>query len=188
MSTGGHATQQGQLDTDNTYAKNALGAYGNDIGSYMSNVNSTLAAGNPYQSKSFLTNQNLETSGAMNAANTKEGQQLRDSARRSGTNTAALAGTIASSAREGQRNLTDYNAARDNQNEDRWLQQQQGLMKDQLEGANSEAGVYGTSMGGANNSLNALTQREDSMDQMWGNLAGSVIGAGGTMGAAALKS
>jgi hypothetical protein len=177
MSTGGHATQQGQLNQDNQWAGSALNSYNNQIGDFNSNVNSTLAAGNPYQSKQYLTNQNLETSGAMNSANTREGQQLRDSARRSGTNTAALADTMQSSARQGQRDLTQYNAARDNQNEDRWLQQQQGLMKDQLEGANSQAGVYGTSMGGANNSLNALTNREDSVDQMWGSLAGDYMKA-----------
>jgi hypothetical protein len=170
MSTGGHSTQQGELNQDNNYAKGALGTYNSDIGSYTSNVNAALGAGNPYQSKPFLTNQNLQTSGAMNSANTREGQQLRDTARRAGTNTAALGSTIASSARQGQRDLTDYTAGRDNANEDKWLQQRDNLMRDQLNGAQSEAGVFGTAMGGANNSLNALTNRENNADDMWAGL------------------
>ncbi len=62
----------------------SLSNYNNDIGSYMSNVNSQLAAGNPYQSKSYLTNQNLQTSGAMNSTNDAAQQQLRDTALRTG--------------------------------------------------------------------------------------------------------
>jgi hypothetical protein len=185
MSSGGHSTQQGQLNQDNNWAKGTLGQYNSGIGSYMSNVNADLAAGNPYQSKAYLQNQNLQTSGAMNSANTREGQQLRDTARRAGTNTAALGNTMASSAREGQRDLTQYNAQRDTGNEDKWLQYKSGLERGQLAGAGSEAGVFGTEMGGANNSLNALTSRENNVDDMWANLGtGAMQGAGAGLTAA----
>jgi hypothetical protein len=175
MGSGSTDTQRNQLNQDNNWASGALSSYNSDIGNYNSNVNATLAAGNPYQSKQYLQNQNLQTSGAMDSANTREQQQLRDNAARTGTNTASIGDTIASSARQGQRDLTNYNATRDTMNQDKWLQEQQQLYGDQLAGANSQAGVYSTAMGGANNSLNNLTQRQDSVDNMWAGLGTSAM-------------
>jgi hypothetical protein len=179
MATGSHNTQDAQLNQDNQWASGSLGQFNNGIGSYMSNVNSTLSAGNPYQSKQYLQKQNVMTSGAMNSANTKERQQLRDTTRRAGGNTAAIANTIASSARQGQRDLTDYNATRDTSNEDRWLQERDGLMRGQLAGAEASGGVFGTEMGGANNALNNITSRQNEADQMWSEFGGKAIGAAG---------
>jgi hypothetical protein len=179
MSTGSHNTQDKQLNQDNQWAGGALDQFNNGVGSYMSNVNAALGAGNLYQSKQYLQNQNLMTSGAMNAANTREGQQLRDTTRRAGGNTAALAGTIASSARQGQRDLTDYNATRDTGNTDKWLTERDNLMRGQLGGAEAEGSVFGTSMGGANNALNDITNRQNEADQMWGDIGGHALGAAG---------
>jgi len=173
--------------TDAANAASALGSYNGEIGTYMSNVNSALSAGNPYESKDYLTKQNLETSGAMNAANTAEKQALGSTVAKTGTNSAALADTVASSAREAQRDLTNYNATRDTENEDKWLKQQDLLMGDQLAGANSEAGVYSTSLGGQNSSLSTEEQAEAAQDAMWSNIAGAGISAGGTLGSALLK-
>jgi hypothetical protein len=184
------AADQANTDANSDYSnweKTALGNYNNDMSSYTSNVNSTLAAGNPYQSKSYLTNQNLETSGAMDAANTAAAGAARDTALRTGTNTAAVAAQNAENARAGQRDLTTYNASRDTQNEDKWLTDQQQLYGDQLAGANSEAGIYGTDVSGRSNSLGNLTSLQNSEDQMWAGIAGSALGAGGAAGAAALK-
>lgn len=180
MATGASSTDKNELNQYNTAEQGTLGNYGSDIGSYMSNVNSTLRAGNPYQSKSYLTNQNLETSGAMNSENTALGGKLRDTARRAGTNTAAIAGTEAEAARQGQRDVTQYNAARDTANEDKWVQEQQGLMRDQLAGAQSEAGVYGTQVGGANNALSNYTSAENAEDQMWAGLGEAALTGAGT--------
>lgn len=186
MSSGASGTDKNELNQYNGWEQNTLGQYNSDAGSYMSNVNSTLAAGNPFQSQPYLENQNIATSGAMNSANTTEQQQLRDAARRSGTNTAALASTIADSARQGQRDLTQYNATAANQNEDKWLQVQQGLLGDQLAGANSEAGVLSTETGGANNAVSNYTNAEDAEDQMWGQLgSAAMMGAGTGAGIAA---
>lgn len=187
MASGGTGTQKEQLGQDNDWARNALGTYNSDIGSYNSNVNALLHAGNPYQSKEYLQNQNLETSGAMNAANTRAKQQLTDVTRRAGGSTSAIASTIADTARQGQRDLTNYNATRDTANEDKWLQEQQRLLGDQFQGAQSEAGIYGTSMGGANNALSNLTQRQDSEDAMWSNLAGAALGGAGLGAGIAMK-
>ncbi|HEY1808843.1 MAG TPA: hypothetical protein VGG42_09790 [Acidobacteriaceae bacterium] len=185
MATGASDTDKDQLNMYNGVESGALGNYNSDIGSYNSNINSTLAAGNPYASQPYLENQNIATSGAMNAANTREGQQLRDTTRRAGTNTAAIAGTIADSARTGQRDLTQYNATQANENEDKWLNEQQGLFRDQLAGANSEAGVYGTAVGGANNATSNYTSAENAQDEMWGQIiSAGEAGAGAGAGAA----
>lgn len=187
MATGNHDAQTNQLNQDNQWAGSSLNRYNSAIDTYNSNVNAAIGAGNPYKSQDYLTNQNLMTSSAMNAGNTRGTQELRDTARRTGTNTAALAKTISSNAREGQRDLTNYNATRDTANEDKWLNERDNLMRDQLAGANSEAGVYGTSMGGANNALGDLTSRQNAEDAMWSNMIGAGVGAAGTMGAAGIS-
>jgi hypothetical protein len=184
MSSGSSSTQKGQLNQDNAWAGSSLDKYNSGISDYGSNVNATLGAGNPYESKQFLTNQNLQTSGAMNSANTRQQQQMRDVVSRTGTNTAGVGESLASSARQGQRDMTQFNATRDNQNQDKWLQQQQQLYGDQLAGANSQAGVYGQQMSGASNALNNVTQRQDAQDQMWGGIAQSAVGAAGAAAAA----
>ena len=56
----------------------AMNGYNNDINAYTSNVNSQIAAGDPFKSQAYKTDQNLQTSAAMNAANTKAAQQTRD--------------------------------------------------------------------------------------------------------------
>lgn len=163
----------------------ALGAYNGDMGDYMSNVNSAIASGNPFESKDYLTKQNIETSGAMNAENAAAKEQLGRTARATGTNTAALADTAASSARQGQRDLTNYNATRDTENENRWLGERDQLMRDQLAGAQSEAGIYSTGTGANTNDLRSMTSAQQAEDQMWGSIiSGAEQGAGAGMGAA----
>lgn len=163
---------------ENTSANN----YQSDINNFNSNVNSQIAQGNPYQSKAYLQNQNLMTSGAANAANTKANQQVRDTALRTGSNTAAVAATQAENARAGQRQVTDYNATRDTANLDKWEADQQDLTKDQLAGANSEAGMFGTTTAARDSALGDLTTIQGQQDALW--QAG--IGAAGKAGAAAL--
>lgn len=165
-------------------ANAALGAYNGDMADYMSNVNSAIASGNPFESKDYLTKQNIETSGAMNAENAAAKNALDTTARRTGTNTAALADTVASSARQGQRDLTNFNAARDTSNEQNWLAQRDQLMRDQLAGANSEAGVYGTGTGANTSDLKSMTDAQAAEDQMWVGLADAAAqGAGAAAGA-----
>ena len=105
-----------------------------------------------------MTAQNLSTSGAMNSANDAERERLGQTVARTGTNSAALANTVASSARQGQRDLTQYNAGAQQQNENTWLQQQDRLLGDQATGASEEAGLYGTSLGGQNSTLDTAQQ------------------------------
>jgi hypothetical protein len=159
------ATENAAAATSKDNASNALSAYNNDISEYMGNVNSALSQGNPYQSKDYLTQQNIDTSGAMNSENNANQQALGSTVAKTGTNSAALANTISSSKREGQRDLTQYNAGRDTSNEHAWQSEKQGLLQDELGGTNSEAGVYGSSLnsedslyGTAQSGENAQTQ------------------------------
>jgi hypothetical protein len=171
-------------DANNQYTdweKTAANNYQTDIGNYNSNVNSQIAQGNPYQSRAYLQSQNLQTSGAANAANTKANQQVRDTSLRTGTNTAAVAAQQAENARAGQRQVTDYNATRDTANTDKWEQDQQRLNEQQLAGANSEASMFGANVSGRSNSLTDLTDIQQQQNALW--QAG--IGAVGAAGAAA---
>jgi hypothetical protein len=162
----------------------ALGAYKGDIGDYMSNVNSAIAAGNPFKSRDYLTSQNVATSGAMNSANDAARQAEQQVVARTGTNTAALAGEVGSQARAGQRDLTAYNATRDTENESRWLSQRDQLFHDQLEGANSEAGVMGTQLGAQTNNLKAWSDDEASRNAMWAQLGSAALSGGASVGSA----
>ena len=168
-------------DANNQYTsweKTAANNYQSDINNYNSNVNSQIAAGNPYQSKAYLQNQNIQTSGAANAANTAGNQAVRDTALRTGENSAAVAATQADNARQTARTVTDYNATRDTANQDKWEADQQSLNKDQLAGASSEAGMFGTSTSGRDASLSDLTTIQGQQDALWQAGIGAVGAAG----------
>lgn len=173
-------TDQAAYNKNSGNADTTLGNYQGTENEYLSNVNSALAAGNPYESKDYLTHQNLETSGAMHSADDAAQQQEQGTVARTGTNSAALPAEIASQARAGQRDLTQYNAGRDTENEDKWLGQQDKLLGDEQSGANSEANVYATTQGGANSSLGDFTTAADADQQAKDALISKSIGAAGT--------
>jgi hypothetical protein len=179
-------TDEAAATTNAADAATALASEQGIISSNVSNVNSTLAEGNPFESKDYLTQQNLETSGAMNSADTAANQQLQSTAAKTGTNTAALANEEGSIARTGQRDLTQYNAGRDTANENTWLQEQQNLFSDQAKDASLEQGVYQTATSGQSSDLSSMTQADDAEDQMWASIAGDALqGAGVGAGLAA---
>ena len=179
MSNDAGSADSAAAKQDSTDAQGALGAATGDISDYMSNVNSQLAEGNPYESKAYLTQQNLATSGAMNSENDAADQALNSEVARTGTNTAALAGDEAENARQGQRDLTNYTATRDTQNQDKWQQDQQNLDRDQLAGAQEEGSLYGTAIGGQDSTLGSATTAQDAEDAMWAQMAsGAATGAG----------
>jgi hypothetical protein len=183
MSNDATTVDKQAADVNGADAQTALGSANGELADYMSNVNSRLSAGNPYESKDYLTKQNLQTSGAMNSENDAADQALQSTVARTGTNSAALAGTEAEAARAGQRDLTNYTAGRDTANEDKWLQEQDALTKDQLAGASEEGNLYSTSLGGQNSNLHDYTSAEDAQDQMWGNMvSGIATGAGSVLG------
>lgn len=169
---------------DATDAATAFGSAQGDIGTYLSNVNSTLAQGNPFESKDYLTQQNLQTSAAMNSQNDAERERLGQTVARTGTNSAALAGTEASSARQGQRDLTQYTAGRDTANENTWLNQQDKLLGDEATGSSQEAGLYGTSTSGEDSALGTAQEGADQQSKENDELLGQGIKSAGTVAGA----
>jgi hypothetical protein len=160
-------------------ADQQLGYADSGLADYMSNVNSQLSAGNPYESKDYLTKQNLDTSGAMNSENDATDQALQSTVARTGTNSAALAGEEAEGGREGQRALTGYNAARDAANAHAWEDEKGQLDRDQLAGASEYGALSGQQQGGANSALNDYTTASDAEDQMWAQMVSGVAQGGG---------
>jgi hypothetical protein len=119
----------------------------------------------------------------MNSQNDAEKAALGQAVARTGTNSAALANTIASSARQGQRDLTQYNAGRDTANENTWLQQQDKLLGDQATGATLESGLYGTSINGQDSKLGTAQQGADAQEQATNGIIDSTLtGAGAAAG------
>jgi hypothetical protein len=169
-----------QAKTNAGDASHELGNADAGIADYMSNVNSQIAAGNPYESKDYLTKQNIATSGAMHSADDAADEAISSAAARTGGSSAAVAAQEAETARQGQRDLTDYNATRDTQNEDKWLQQRQQLTKDQLSGADASAGLYGTSLGANTSDLKTEEDAQAAQDAMWAGIGGSVATGAGT--------
>lgn len=185
MARSGTAANQDANNQYSNYETQAVGNYNSDMNGYNSKLSQMEGAGNPYQSKSYLQNQNMLTSAAMNSQNTQAKQQLQDTALRTGTNTAALGGQISENARAGQRTMDQYNAGTATQNQDKYLQYEQNLLGDQLAGANSQAGIYATDVNGRNNADSNLITAQGQNQQMWGNIIGGV--AGGVGGAFAGK-
>jgi hypothetical protein len=166
-------------------AQNELHGADAGIDSYMSNVNSQIAAGNPYESKDYLTKQNLVTSGAMNSEKDAADAALEHAVTSTGGSSAALAATEADVARQGQRDLTNYTATRDTENEDKWLNQRQGLDKDLLAGADAKAGLYSTATGGQSSDLKTEEEAQAAQDAMWGDITkGAMTGLGSGLGGA----
>jgi hypothetical protein len=184
MSNNAGSLDEAAANQNNDRATQALGQYGSDMDTYTSNINSAIAAGNPYLSKDYKTNQNLETSGALHSANDAAQAKIADTVNRTGTNSAAVANEVASSGRDAARDMTAYNASRDTANQDKWLQERDNLYRDQLAGANSEAGVYGTSLGANTSDLKSMTDAKDAESEMWAQLGEAGIkGAGTALGA-----
>jgi hypothetical protein len=175
--------QTANQDAVNDYSKwegNALSGYNTDVGNFVSNTNSAIAQGNPYESKSYLTNQNILTSGAMNSAKTAANAATADTARRTGGNTAAVQASRDATAQGLSRQQTQYNAQRDTDNLDKWLGQRQQLYKNQLDAANSEANIYGSSVAGRSNGASNLADLDKAKMAMTSGIISGALGAGGT--------
>ena len=117
----------------------------------------------------------------MNSANDAEKAALGQTVAKTGTNSAALANTVASSARKGQRDLTQYNAGRDTANENTWLNQQDKLLGDEATGSSQEAGLYGTSISGQDSTLGTAQEGEDEQEAQNNAMTKAGISAAGTV-------
>lgn len=176
------ANKDASTDYSN-WEKGTKAGYDSTIAGYNNNVDGLLAKGNPYQSTEYLTNQNKLTSGAMNSQNTASAAAERGAALRTGTNTAAVSAQRSANSLSGQRQIDNYNASRDTQNQDKYLQWQQGLLQDKLAGANSQQNMFSTESGGRSNANTNLVNLNQQQNALWE--AG--IGAAGAGAAAAAK-
>lgn len=167
-------------NTDATdWEKSGIGSYNADLGSYMSNVNSALAAGNPYQSTAYKTSQNLETSGAMNSADTAAKAATRGAALRTGQNAAASNAQISENALASQRLQDTYNASRDTANAQTWEGEKQNLLQDQLGGAQSQASANANYGQQRSSATSGLLQQQQAEDEMWANLGSTAMKSAG---------
>lgn len=183
MAKAGTQANQDAAKDYTSWENSSLSNFNNAMGGYTSNVNSAIAQGNPYESRSYLQNQNLLTSGAANSADTAGNQATRDAALRTGTNTAAVQASRDANTQAKQRMLTQYNAGRDTENLDKWMNQRQQLYGDQLAGANADAGIFNTASGGRNNAASNLASIQNSQAGLWEAGIGAVgAGLGGGLG------
>ena len=91
-----------------------------------------------------------------------------------------MANDVAAQARTGQRDLTNYNATRNTENEGKWLGEQQNLLGDQARGAVMEEGLYGTSVSGQDSTLGTAQTGEDEQEQQNNAELNAGISAAGT--------
>lgn len=171
---------QNASDQYKGYASQALNNANREAASADDDISSLEGQGNPYQSKSYLTNQNLLTSGAMNSTNTAAKQQLNDAALRTGTNTASLGRTISSNARAGQRQMDQSNAQTAAGNQDKYLALQQNIVGMRQNQAQTQAGIMGTAAGAQGNANGQLVTLNGQNQQMWGQIIAGAAGAAGS--------
>lgn len=185
MTNSNEGTDNAAASQDSTNAQASLGGADADLADYMENVNAQQSAGNPYESKQYLEEQNLATSGAMNSEKGATDEALGHTVATTGTNSAALADTEAEAGRQGARDLTQYTAGRDTSNEDKWLQDQQSLNRDQLAGAQEEGSLYSTATSGQDSTLSSATSAGNAEDEEWAQLGqGAMTGLGSGLGGA----
>lgn len=139
---------------------NAINQWQQQYGTATSNVNATLAAGNPYQSKDYKTNQNLETSGAMHSTNDAATEANNEAALRTGQNGAVGPAASAQNARNAQQTLDTYNAGRDTANEHAWQGEKAGLLGEEGSLAGQAGSVAGAAAGARNTGDENLTRAQ----------------------------
>ena len=158
----GPSTHQDQdaIDQATSWEGDALNNYKTQSGAAASNVNASLAAGNPYQTQQYKTNQNLQTSGAMHATNDAATEQNQQAALRTGQNAAAVPAQSAQNQRNAQQTMDTYNAGRDTANEQAWQGEKGQLLGDQIQLSGQAAGAAGAAAGARNTANANLTNAQ----------------------------
>jgi hypothetical protein len=149
-----------QQTTAADWEKGAINQWQQQYGTATSNVNATLAAGNPYQTQQYKTNQNLQTSAAAHATNDAATEAGNQAALRTGQNAAAVPAQSAQNARNAQQNIDTYNAARDTSNEQAWQGEKAGLLGEEGTLAGQAGSVAGAAAGATNTADENLTNAQ----------------------------
>lgn len=184
----GPSTHQDEnaINQASTWETDALNNYTTQSGAAASNVNASLAAGNPYQTKEYKTNQNLETSAAMHSTSDAADEANKQAVARTGQNAAAVPAQSAQNQRNAQQTMDKYNAGRDTANEQAWQGEKGQLLGDQIQLSGQAAGATAAAAGARNTADSNLTsaQQYNNLDDWkWINYGTKAV-AGGLSGAA----
>lgn len=177
---------------DQSNATSALGATNTALGTYSNNLNNFMKFGRSTYGANgtFMKDENTLANTTAAAGETNLKGNLALNALKTGANTAGYADTAAESQREGEQAVTSQLAGADASR----LQQltavnQYGVQASALP-AEVQAGIYGTSVGGANSALGVASSASAADPSFADTLPGDLtaaIGAAGNVGAAAVK-
>lgn len=159
----------------------AINQWQQQYGTATSNVNATLAAGSPYQTQQYKTNQNLETSAAMHATGDAATEQNREAALRTGQNAAAVPAQSGINQRNAQQEMDRYNAARDTSNEQAWQGEKTQLLGEEGNLAGQAGSVAGAAAGARNSAdenLERAQQANNEDDWKWINYGTGALQGG----------
>lgn len=162
-----------------TRANSAVDSYNKELG--ILNEGGQIAP-NPYENPSYLRNQNLTTAAAAGGANDQAATLLKDTARRTGENTASLPATVASIARQKMRTMSQNQSQQKAQDYQSYLNYEQQLLNNTLAPAGISTNIYGTATGLRNNADTNLANIQNASQGMWGSIIG---GAASGIGSAA---
>jgi hypothetical protein len=173
------STQDAAISKDQVARANkATDAFNADLGKMKGNPN---LYANPYKDPEYLRNQNLITSAASSATNSAAANQLNSEALRTGSNTASREASIRDLARQKSRAMVDYQAGRNAQDRNSYLDWERFLLGANLAPANVNTDMFRTSTSGQNNANTNLANIQNSQQAMWGSIIG---GAASGLGAA----
>lgn len=188
-STSGKIANQGIANSgqDQTNAQSALTSTNDSLKDYSSNLNNFLAFGrNTYgQNGEFARDQNTIANTTASAGTKSIAGNLALNAGRTGANTAGYAGTLASSTRDADQALTSQLAGADATRLQNLTNiNQYGVSASALP-AEVQAGLYGTSVGGANAALSGAGSASAAAPSFADTLPGDLTAAIGAAGTAA---
>lgn len=169
---GGPSTSQDTAASkqNSDWETSAINNWQAQSGAASSNINATLAAGNPYATTAYKTSQNLETSGAAHATDDAATEANTQAAQRTGQNAAAVPAQSAQNARNAQQSIDSYDAARDTSNDQAWEGEKQNLLGDQVNLSGQAGSVAGSAAGAtntANSNLETAQQADNQDDWQW---------------------
>jgi hypothetical protein len=140
-------------------------------------------AANPYEDKTYLTNQNNLIAGSTSAVNKGTQEQLDTLAQRTGSNTSARKATIADLGRQRMRTQGDLTNQQNQQNYNNYLDWEKFILGSTLAPTGADTSVFQTATGGRSGSLKNLTDIGIAGQNMWGSIIGAGLqGAGAAYG------
>jgi hypothetical protein len=185
-SQSGDIANQAQANStaDQTNAQSAETAEAADVNNYQAQL-SKYAAENPYTAGGeYQTSQNQTLAGNADAGSAALNNQLQTQAKRTGQNATAANATAAEVARANQRELGTQEASANQQRIGDQSTYNASALQDQATAAALQQGLYSTSIGAGDNSLNTATQAskddESTLDSITGDamqLGSAAIGA-----------